>query len=238
MSAIIGLLFGLIVGFLLANSFSRHSFDSDNQKPGQASPVIRSNPNPITELPASSEKLSKTEIQTALEQAASRNSEPLIQKKIGLALYNYARIENDTTYLAELRDLLQNASKNLGEKDFDLLMVLGEICLETGDFEQSEKYFRQALKLKAGDVDAQNRLGTVYLKQKTDSAKVKAVGIFENVLKQNPGNEEALQNLINALIESKKMEEAEQLLNRLKKVNSDNPAIPDLEIQISQSKQK
>ena len=238
MSAIIGLLLGAAMGFVLANSFSRHSPDYQNPKASPVSQVNGNESNPKNESPATLEKLSPEEIETALAQAASQKSQPLIQKKIGLALYNYSRIENDTTYLAELREILQNALNNLNGKDYDLLMALGEIFFNAGELEKSEEYFRRALKSKPADINAQNSLGAVYLKQNTEPARAKAIEIFEINLKQQPGDEEALQYLIAALIQSGKTEKAEQTLNELKKVNANNPAIPDFEIQIHQLKLK
>ena len=236
LSAIIGLLFGLIAGFALANSFSRYG--AGNQKISRVSPITDDELKGKNETPVSPEKLSSDEIKTALAQASSQKSQPLLQKKIALALYNYAAMENDATYLAELRELLQNASNNLGGKDYDLLITLGEISLNAADFEKSAEYFRQALKSKPADIRAQNRLGIVYLKQNNVSAQAKAIEIFEKILKQNPENEEALQNLIAALIQSHQTEKAVQQLNELKKVNAENAAIPDFEIQISQLKLK
>jgi tetratricopeptide (TPR) repeat protein len=91
--------------------------------------------------------------------------------------------------------------------------------------------------VKKDDADVQNDLGLTYFFAAPPQAE-KAIAEYEKALQINPNHEKSLENLIRANLSLGKIKEAEDFLNKLKQVDSKNEALPDLEAQIAQSKNK
>ncbi|MDQ4120030.1 MAG: hypothetical protein M3209_01005 [Acidobacteriota bacterium] len=233
----VGLVIGLVGGFWAANTVARNfSQPFVNQK---------SIPLKQEQQPAgNSEKLTGEEIKASFAAAESRKDDFVFQKKLGLALARYAAAENDASFLPELINLLERASRLANEKDFEILMTLADVYFfqarEKNDpdlYDKSKELYQRAIRLNPDSAEAKMAYASTFLYSKPPrpDAAVKELNL---ILKQFPRNEGVLQLLISALIQSGDVEIAEQRLSELKKINSNNPAIPDLESQLTQNKIK
>ncbi|HEX8266726.1 MAG TPA: tetratricopeptide repeat protein [Pyrinomonadaceae bacterium] len=232
-----GLLIGLVIGFWIANAVNR------NLSP----PLVNQNPISLQQTAApenSGEKLSPEEIKAAFAAAENRKEDAVFQKNLGLALSRYAKVQNDSSFLPELITLLERANRLSNEKDTDVLAALGDVYFidaqekfEARLYEKTRNLYQRAIRLNPGNADIKTAYASTFLFSKPANPEA-AITELKSILNQNPNNEEALQLLILALIQSNKIETAEQKLYELKKINSNNPAIPDLEAQLTQNKIK
>ena len=232
-----GLLIGLVIGFWIANAVNR------NLSP----PLVNQNPISLqqTEAPENSgEKLSPDEIKAAFAAAENRKEDAVFQKNLGLALSRYAKVQNDSSFLPELITLLERANRLSNEKDTDVLTALGDIYFiqaqeksEARLYDKSRNLYQRAIRLNPDNADIKTAYASTFLFSKPANPEA-AITELNSILKQNPKDENALQLLILALNQSDKIEIAEQKLSELKKINSNNPAIPDLEAQLTQNKIK
>ena len=230
-----GLLIGLVIGFWIANAVNR------NFSP----PLVNQNPISLQQTKApenSGEKLSLDEIKAAFAAAENRKEDAVFQKNLGLALTRYVKVQNDSSFLSELITLLERANRLSNEKDTDVLTALGEVYFiqaqeksEARLYEKSRNLYQRAIRLNPDNADIKTAYASTFLFSKPANPEA-AITELNSILKQNPNNEDALQLLILALNQSDKIEIAEQKLSELKKINSSNPAIPNLEAQLIQNK--
>jgi tetratricopeptide (TPR) repeat protein len=230
-----GLLIGLVIGFWIANAVNRNLLP----------PLVNQNPISLQQTKApenSDEKLTQEEIKAAFAAAENRKEDAVFQKNLGLALSRYAKVQNDKSFLPELITLLERANRLSNEKDTEVLTALGDIYFiqaqeksEASLYEKSRNLYQRAVRLNPDNADIKTAYASTFLFSKPAKPET-AITELNSILNQNPNNEDALQLLILALIQSNKIEIAEQKLSELKKINSNNPAIPDLEVQLTQNK--
>lgn len=232
-----GLLIGLVIGFWIANAVSRNV----------SSPHISGNLISLEKKQTpenGGENLSREEIASAFAAAENRKEDAAFQKELGLALSRYAKVQNDFSFLPELIALLERANRISSEKDADILAALGDAYLiqaqeksEPNLYEKARNLYRQAVRLKPDNAGFKRAYAVSFLFSKPAESEA-AISELNSVLKQNPNDESALELLVLALIQSNKVEIAEQKLSEIKKNNPNSRAIADLEAQLNQNKIK
>lgn len=228
-----GLVIGLIIGFSVANALNR-SFPAQTVNRNITLPETAPS---TTNREAS---LSREEIAAAFASAEIKKDDFTFQKNLGIALTGYAKSQNESDYLPQLAKLLERVNTLSKEKDFDVLMALGDVYFlesqQSGDsnaLRKARSAYERAEQLKPEQVDAEIALAATFLFSSSPQPEI-AITILNRVSTQNPNHEIALQLLISALIKNGKFDLAEQKLTELKRNNPDNPAIPDLAAQIKQ----
>lgn len=229
-----GLVIGLIIGFLIANVVNRNV-----RLPISAQTPAATNNRQTENAP---ESLSREEIKAAFASAEERKEDAAFQKNLALALYRYAKVQNDSGFLPELQNLLERVNQQTKSADFEVLTALADCYFTQGQeksnaslIEKSQDFYRQAVKLNPANTDAKIALASTHLFTKPAQPE-KALQELNSILEQNPKNEPALQVIVLALIQDKKNEAAARRLSELKEINPENPAISDLEAQLAQKK--
>jgi len=112
-------------------------------------------------------------------------------------------------------------------KDFKLLVALGDANFELKRYEEAERWYQSALKQNPNDAAVRNDLGlSFYLRSPRDLDR--AIAAYRDALKIDPRYEQTLQNLTQALIDKGDKAAAGEALKRLEEVNPDNQAIAPL----------
>lgn len=235
--SIIAVIISFIGGFLLANSLNRRELDALRAENAQLKNV--KNPNPQSaEL-----SLADEEIQKKIAEADRNPADFEFQKNLAIGLYRYAGMKQEARFLPEVARLLKRAHET-NQQDYETIVALGNVYLDLGQInkdsaaiEQSREFYRKALSLKKTDADVQNDLGLTYFFSAPPEFE-KAIAEYEKALQMNPKHEKALENLIRANLRLGKTQEAEGFLNKLKQINPTGEALPELEAQIAQSRNK
>jgi tetratricopeptide (TPR) repeat protein len=185
--------------------------------------------------------LSDEEIQQKIAEADRNPNNFPFQKGLGLALYRYAVVKQDTKLLEEVGRLLKRASE-LNPEDYDVIVALGNVYFDVGyykknngDFQKAREFYQKALEQKPNDADLRTDFGLTFFltnPPETDRAIVE----FQKSLQTNRKHEKTLQVLTQALISQNKTAEAEKYLDLLREVNQDNETLPELTAKLAESK--
>jgi tetratricopeptide (TPR) repeat protein len=175
--AIIGLLVGLIVGFLATNQLNR------NQNNQVASPAINSpqpnqpSGNPGAAVPAVAEAIA----------AADKNLEDFAaQIKAGEM---FARIKN----FPKAIEYFERANK-IRPDDNETLVLLGNSSYDAENWEVASSWYEKALAKKSDNIAVRTDLGVTYLRRPTPDYQ-RAIKEFLASLKIDPNHEPTLFNL-------------------------------------------
>jgi tetratricopeptide (TPR) repeat protein len=232
--SIIAVIAGFVGGFLLANSLNRKELEN-----------LRAENAQLKNAQAQSGELTLAdeEIQKKIAEADRNPSNFEFQKNLAVGLYRYAQMKQDAKFLPEVARLLKRANE-INPQDYETIVALGNVYLDIGQInkdnaaiEQSREFYRKALALKKDDADVQNDLGLTYFFA-APPAPDKAIAEYEKALQINPKHEKSLENLVRANLSLGKLKEAEDFLIKLKQIDAQNEALPDLEAQIAQSRNK
>lgn len=218
--AIVGLLLGLIIGFMFANSV--------NQNAVTRVPPTTMNPQNASIPPGHPEINSNTaamqpQVQAAIEKAKSEPDNFEAQVKAAEVYYQIGRFEGAV-------DFLKQANK-LKPDDYETIVNLGNAYFDAGRYEDAEKWYSSALARKADDVNVRTDLGLTFIFRDPPNYD-RAVQEFSRTLEINPNHIQALQNLTVAYTKKGDGAKAKSTLARLESLDSTNSAIPKLREEI------
>jgi tetratricopeptide (TPR) repeat protein len=112
----------------------------------------------------------------------------------------------------------------LKPREFEVLVLLGNTTFDLQRFEEAERWYQAALKINPNDPTVRMDLGlTHYLRQPKNIDQ--AITEYRKALNIDPRHEKALQNLIAALIEKGDEASARESLKRLEQISPTNQAL-------------
>jgi len=225
---IIGLLAGVIIGYLGTNSINRSEpVASGNSATSGASqnalppdhPPTGGGDTPSGTSGTSGSSAGAMQAEVAQTITAARNEPGNFEAQMKAAAL-FAEIQRFDQAL----NFYERAYK-VKPDDFNVLTSLGNVTFDMERYTDSEKWYREALRQRPDDVDIRTDLGLAYYLRKPPDLD-KAIATFRESLARNPKHEKSLQNLITALIDKGDTSSAKKLVQELEKVNSANAALP------------
>lgn len=221
--AAVSLILGFAAGFLLANSLNRNEINRlmSEAKSGPANSSSQA-------TGQQGALLSDEEINAKLKEAEQNPENFAFQKGLGLGLYRYGTLRNDTSIIERAIPVLERANA-LNPDDYDVIVGLGNAYFDLGylnkenaPLEKARVYYLKALDKRPNDVDVRTDLGlTFFLYQPPD--RNTAIAEFRRSLAESPRHERTLQAMIETLRADGK--DASEYMERLKAVNPNNPLI-------------
>ena len=137
--AIIGLLLGFIVGFMFASSMSQKAAQS-----ASASQNLPADHPPLGGAQAPMDPAAMREqVTSQIEKARSEPNNFDAQIKAAELYYQIQRYDQAIEFLLK--------ANQLKPSDYETVVVLGVVNLDAGHFDQAEKWYRAALKMKQDD---------------------------------------------------------------------------------------
>jgi len=221
-------------GFFLANAINRtdiNSLRSENER-------LKTNQTD-NQNKASESALSDDEIAAKIAEADQQPQNFDFQKRLGLALYKYGAMKQDTGVIESSIRLLQRAD-GLRNDDHDVVVGLGNAHFDIGYFkkqndqlQQARDFYERALKQEPTDAEIKTDLAlTYFLTDPPDDEK--AIVGFKDALKTDPKQEKALEFVIQSLIRTNKKDDAAGYLDQLKKTNPKSDAIAGLTAKLNE----
>jgi tetratricopeptide (TPR) repeat protein len=240
----IGLLAGLMVGFLSANMVGRARLEQAQMASGTGSRPEGQSASGKGAAPANGAQkkppVTEEQIREAIAKADSKPDDIDLQKNFGRALYHYANQTQDPRYLEDVVRFLKRVY-DANPKDREITVELANALFDIGQtsvpegFSKARVYYLKALEMKPDDASVHTDLGlTYYLGQPSDPQR--AIAEYRKSLQLAPRDERALQSLATALISTGNREEAQRRIEELRSVNPDNPSLSNLRAQLAQSK--
>jgi Flp pilus assembly protein TadD len=241
----IGLLAGLMIGFLSANMVGRARLEQAQMASGTGARPEGQSASGKGDAPGKGAQqqqpaVTEEQIREAIAKADSRPDDIDLQKKFGRALYHYANQTQDPRYLEDVVRFLKRVY-DANPKDREITVDLANALFDIGQtsvpegFSKARVYYLQALEMKPDDASVHTDLGlTYYLGQPSDPQR--AIAEYRKSLQLAPRDERALQSLATALISTGNRDEAQRRIEELRSINPDNPSLSNLRAQLAQSK--
>lgn len=219
MFVVLGLVVGLAVGFIGANSINRSSFEkqpssSDNTN---TNPMLPPNHPPLGG-PAnnSAQGGPRPEVMAAIERAKSQPQDYEAQMTAADLYYQIERFDEAAKFYEAAAKLKPDATEPV--------VKAGNAYFDGEKYEQAEKWYSQALEKEPKNVDVRTDLGlTFFLRNPRDIDR--AIKEYKTSLSIKPDHEITLQNLALAYDEKDDRENFVATLEKLKKVNPNNPIV-------------
>ena len=224
---IIGLLLGLIIGFMFANSVNQSAV---NRFPA----AMSQNPNlppghPETGGNSGGGGGMQPQVQAAIDAARQNPNDFEAQIKAAEMYYQIQRFDGSIEFLKQ--------ANKIKPDDYETIVNLGNAYFDSANYTEAEKWYSAALAKKSDDVDVRTDLGLTFIFRETPNYD-RAVQEFTRSLAVTPNHPQTLQNLTVAYTKKGDIAKAKETLARLEGVDAGNTAIPKLREEIQKIETK
>jgi len=227
---IVGLLAGLIIGFVFANSLNKGAISTAGTTATQTGNLPAGHPDlPGGQGGQQSTGAALPEVQAAIEQAKDNPNDFDAQIK---AAELYERIQKFDSAI----EFLTRANQ-IRPDDYQTIARLGNDNYDSEKFEDAEKWYSQALAKKPDDVNVRTDMGLTFVLRANPNYD-RAIEEFKRSLEYSPNHPQTLQNLTVAYIKKGDAANASATLAKLETADKSNPSISKLRSDIEALKTK
>ncbi|MDH3492290.1 MAG: tetratricopeptide repeat protein [Acidobacteriota bacterium] len=213
---IIGLLAGLIIGFMFANSINQGAIL--NSPAG----VATQGPNAPQGAPAASGE-NLPEVQAAIDTARKEKDNFAAQIKAAELYTQIQRYDGAIEFLTRANQLQPD--------NYAVIVQLGNANFDSNNYLEADKWYSAALEKKPDDVNVRTDLGLTFMFRQTPDFE-RAIKEFTQSLSVNPKHTQTLQNLTVAYTKTGNAEKAKETLARLEAEDPTNAALAQLKADI------
>ncbi|MEJ7623829.1 MAG: tetratricopeptide repeat protein [Pyrinomonadaceae bacterium] len=227
-SALLGVVAGLVVGFVFANSLNRQAVEPQAsaanaalQQPQQPSnPALPADHPPLGASTGAPSQGAIPQVTEAIEKAKSEPRNYEAQMTAADLYYQIGRFEEAAK--------IYEAAIVLKPGDTEPVIKAGNSHFDYDNYEKAEEFYLAALAKDPKNIIVRTDLGlTYFLRTPRDAAR--AITEYKASLGIDPKHEITLQNLALAYKERGDAENLKATIERLKQVNPANPAISKIE---------
>lgn len=226
MFGIIGLIAGLVIGFVAANSVNRNAMTSSST-PGtmnENANVPPGHPDISGMTPQSPDAMANMpQVQEALQKAKDAPDDYDAQLKAALFYYQINKLD-------EAIQTVTKANK-LKPEEVQPLVILGNIYFDQEKYEDAEKWYADALKKTPDDISVRTDYGLTYVLRSSPNYD-RAIDEFNKSLKIDPRHLQTLQNLTVAYTKKGDAANAKATLAKISEIDSNNASIAKLQSEI------
>lgn len=226
---IIGLLLGLIIGFMFANSVNQSA------TPTVASMANQPGIKPNAALPPGHPEVSNQqaenmpEVQEAIEKAKKEPENFDAQIKAAEMYYQIGRFNGAIEFL-------EKANK-IKPEDYDTIVNLGNAYFDANRYEEAEKWYTTALVKNPDNINVRTDMGLTFIFRQPPNYD-RAIQEFQRSLEKDSNHSQTLQNLTVAYTKKGDLENAKSTLARLESADGKNSTIPKLREEIQKLETK
>lgn len=213
----IGILFGLIVGFLVANSLNKSAVNTA----GAGAGAMAQNSNMPAGHPDIGAQGGPTmeQIQTIVQNAKSNPEDFDAQRK---AAEVYSQIGRYADAVAFLRQ-----ANSIKPEDVDVQVLLGNALFDSENYVEAADWYTKALTKRPDAIEVRTDLGITYMLREPAETD-KAIDEFQKALKIKPGHLNTLQNLTYAYIKKPDVAKAKATLAEVEKAGGEADIVKKL----------
>ncbi len=221
--AIVGLLTGLIVGFIVANSLNESGAAMSPATSGD----MRMNSNMPPGHPdigaAGNQGSMQPQMLESIDKAKQDPTDFEAQLKAAEAYYQIERFPEAIQYLT--------AANKLRPDDRDVIVHLGNANFDASNYDEAQKWYLAALAKKPDDVNVRTDLGLTYVfREPADYDK--SIEEFNKALAIDANHIQTLQNLTVAYTKKGDAAKAKETLAKLESVDPQNVALARLKTDV------
>jgi tetratricopeptide (TPR) repeat protein len=217
---VIGLLLGLIIGFVFANSVNQRGFGTRAVTPAAAGQDDLPPDHPSLASNGVAEQGGmQPVVQAAIQKAKDQPNSFDAQMEAAQMYYQIRRYDEALQYLLRANQIQPD--------NYEAIVSLGNTNFDSQNYEAAEKWYNAALAKKSDDINVRTDLGLTFM-FRTQPDYDRAIQEFRKSLAQNPNHEQTLQDIVVALTKKGNAKEAQAMFDKLVQVSPQNPAIPEL----------
>ena len=221
MSAVLGLIVGLVVGFVFANSVNRTPVEpvasATAGQPAAGNPALPADHPPLGTQPAGgSQGASLPQVTEAIDKAKQQPNDYEAQMTAADLYYQIQRFDEAAKFY--------EAANKLKPGETEPLIKAGNAYFDSENYEQAEKWYMLALEKEPKNINVRTDLGLSFF-LRTPRDLDRAIKEYKVALGISSDHEITLQNLALAYIESGDKQNLQTTIEKLKKINPKNPAI-------------
>lgn len=233
MFVVLGLVVGLVIGFMGANSINKTA-------PGQAAPASQMAANTsasgIPNLPADHPPLGTSSGSTTGDGSSVDQAKAAQMPQIAAAIdrakqqpndYDAQMTAADLYYQIERFDdaaVFYEAANKIKPGEVEPMVKAGNAYFDAEKYEAAEKWYVKALEKDPKNMNARTDLGLTFFLREPRNIE-RAVKEYKSALAINPDHEITLQNLALAYTENGDKENLARTMEKLKAVNPNNPVV-------------
>jgi len=223
---VVGLLAGLIIGFMFANSVNQKGITAPTADMRLNSNMPPDHPAvpPGSTAPGGTQGAMTPEVAAAIEKAKASPEDFDAQIKAADLFYQIGRFDDAITYL--------KTANKLKPDDREVIVHLGNANFDGEHYQEAEKWYLAALAKKADDVAVRTDLGLTFVFRDPPNYD-RAIQEFTQSLQTDPNHIQTLQNLTVAYTKKGDSAKANATLAKLEGVDPKNTAIAKLKEDIS-----
>jgi tetratricopeptide (TPR) repeat protein len=213
-----GIVVGIVIGFLFANSLNRSATvtQSSSNSGAAANLNLPADHPPVGQTSGPTSTAPLPQVTQAIERAKQKPDDFEAQMTAADLYYQIQRY-TDAAKIYE-------KANQLKPDELEPLIKLGNSYFDAEQYETAEKWYLAALKRSPNDVNVRTDLAlTFFLRTPRDIGR--AIKEYQAALALKPDNEITLQNLALAYIENGDSQNSQATIEKLRKVNPNNPAV-------------
>src|SRR5437773_9082604 len=227
---IVGLLAGLIIGFMFANSVNKHALSGiPTSTAAQTGNLPAGHPDVGRGQSGQQQQLGAPEVQAAIEKARAEPNNFEAQKQA-------ANLYNQIQQFDGAIEFLKRANQ-LKPDDYDVIVRLGNANFDSDKYDEAEKWYSLAIIKKPDDADVRTDFGLLFMFRQPPNYD-RAIQEFKRAIEYDPNHVETLQNLTVAYTKKADAVNASATLAKLENLDRSNPAISKLRSEIEALKSK
>jgi tetratricopeptide (TPR) repeat protein len=218
---IVGLLAGVIIGFVFANSVNQQGLVS-TAAPSTATAANSALPPGHPDVPGGQNQqptAAVPEVQAAIEKARREPDNFDAQMKAAELYNQIQRFDGAVEFLTRANQLKPN--------DYDVIVQLGNSNFDADKYTEAEKWYTRALTMKSDDINVRTDLGLTFIFRDPPNYD-RAIQEFNRSLQIDPGHIQTLQNLTVAYTKKGDVEKAKSTLAKLEQLDPSNAAVSKL----------
>ena len=227
MAAVLGLVVGLVMGFVGANSINKSAYEKPSA-PAATTAGSSSNPalppdHPPLGTSTGSEQPTGAplpQVTAAIEKAKSEPQNYEAQMTAADLYYQIQRFDEAAKFY--------EAAVKLKPGETEPVIKAGNAYFDAEKYEQAEKWYLQALEKDPKNINVRTDLGLTFFLRSPRNID-RAIKEYKTSLAIDPNHEITLQNLALAYVENGDKESLRATIEKLKKVNPNNPAVTKIE---------
>ncbi|MGB7921777.1 MAG: tetratricopeptide repeat protein [Pyrinomonadaceae bacterium] len=221
--SIIGLLLGLIIGFIATNSINQSGGGSAPRAQQTAKPTTQSELPPDHPTVPSNGVADSGQMQAAVTEAIQKaRSEPdnfEAQMEAAQLYYQIRRYNEAIEFLLRANQLRPDS--------YEAVVALANTYFDAEKYKEAEQWYTAALIKRPEDINVRTDLGLTFLFREPPDID-RAISEFRKSLQRDPRHEQTLQNLTVALTRKGDAKEAQATLAKLEEVNPSSQSLAKL----------
>ena len=223
--SIIGLLLGLIIGFLATNSINQSGGSTPRPQATrtttttpQGSEMPPDHPTVPSNGVADPQQMQAAVTET-IEKARQEPNNFEAQMQAAKLYYQINRFNDAIEFLLRANQLRPDS--------YEAVVMLGNTYFDAEKYKEAEQWYTAALIKNPDDINVRTDLGLTFLFREPPDID-RAIKEFRGSLQRDPRHEQTLQNLTVALTRKGDAKEAQATLDKLAEVNPGSQALPKL----------